>query len=468
MQWRYGMAIIGAIIFLSVSMIGIYRFTDVIIYAMAFNIPFSMFSKVFCQQDVSWAVMPGFSFGMLELLLFMAYTSWFIQIFVARLKPLPKFSMIDFFILILFLTQIFSLFKAPAKTLAFFDIIHNVKHFLMYFYIAHHVKKSHLKLIIILILFAIMLESSIALFERVTGNVGIGSKKGDFTSSEFGTQKKVPGIEYQIRSEGTTAEPHILGEYFAMILPIPFVFMMMRKVKHIIRFILVVIFIIGVGGLIVTFSRSGWCAFAIAAGLTLLVMVFSWKQISAAVIALILFISVSAVYPQGYEYAFDRLFRAPGELLTSRFDMNRTAIDIWKKNLFFGYGPANYMHALEDPDIVVYGEIDRSYHAYPVHNMLLYIGSENGIFGVIGFFGAVFCAIRACWKVHICDDFLIKAMAVAIGAGLVAYLLDGITNCLARQSVVYAQLWVYLGLSIAFDRMLKERSNDAKQLPVEI
>jgi len=459
LELRYLIAIVGGLLFLSFVMIGIFFISDILIYAFVFNIPFSMFGKVFFKQDVAWAVMPGISIGLAEALILLSYFMWFCQIFVARKEPLPRLQKIDYFIFLLIFSQAVSLLGAPNKILGFFDIIHNVKHALIYFFIAHKIQRHHIKWIITIILFAIILESSIAYYERVTGNVGIGRAKGRVGSSQespLGTQHIVPGIEHMIRAEGTTAEPHILGEYYAMILPIPFVLMLIPYLKKKIRFILFIILVIGMGGLIVSFSRSGWLSFAIASVFAIGVMVFSWRLYSAAVLAFVVFLTVSLVYPQGYHYVYTRIFEAPMELLSERFEMNKTALGIWRKNFFFGYGAANYLEALDDPDIRVYEGVDRTYRALPVHNMFLYLASEIGLFGAIGFFGIVFSVMARCWKSLKCRDPLIRGLALAILTGLVAYLLDGLTNCLFRQAVNYAQLWVYFGIGISFRRLLEE------------
>lgn len=459
LEFRFTVACVGGIVFISLLMMGISYVTDILILATVFNIPFSMFGKVLFKSDISWAVMPGISIGLAEVIILSAYTVWFCQVFIARSKPLPKLRGVDCFIILLLLGQLVSTIGTRDKQLAIFDIIYNFKYILMYLFIAHNVKRYHVKWIITIILFAIVLESTIALYERNSGNVGIGRAKGRSASrvdSAIGIQTKVPGIIEQIRAEGTTAEPHILGEYFAMILPLPFVLIMTPGLRMRWRFVVLVVLVMGVGGLVVTFSRSGWLSFAIATVFALGVIVFLWKQWKALVISGLICVVVSLSYPKVYEYLFIRVFKAPKELLTSRFDMNRTALSIWQSNFFFGYGPGNYMHALEDPDVTVYEFMDRSHVFYPVHNMFLYIASEYGLCGVIAFFGTIFTSIIYCWKMIRCNDLLMRALALAIMTGLIAYLLDGVTNCLSRQTVPYAQLWVYLGLAMSFKRILSE------------
>lgn len=470
LEFRFLLAFIGGFIFLSVVFAGISHITDILVYAMVFNIPFSLFGKVFFKSDISWAVMRGISVGMAEVLIILAYLVWFCQVFVARKKPLPKLGAIDFFLFLFLFGQVISLLGTIDKKVAFFDIFYNFKHVLMYFFIAHNVKRHHLKWIVLLIFFAIFLESSLALYERTTGNVGIGRSKGrsaTASDSALGVQTKVPGIEHMIRAEGTTAEPHILGEYFSMILHLPLVLMMVPRTKRWLRLLSFFIFIMGIGGLIVTFSRSGWLSFAIAACFCLAVIIFVWRHYWALLFALLIFCVVSLSYPQAYDYAFTRLFEAPKELLSSRFDMMWTALTIWENNFFFGYGPGNYMYALEESYVTVYEFWDRSFLFYPVHNMFLYIASEYGLCGVIAYYGIILIAMINCWKVFKCEDFFVRVLGLAIWTGLIAYSLDGLTNCLARQAVTYAQLVMYIGLAMSFKRILSERGSEGLPLKEE-
>ncbi len=454
LQWQHVLAISVAIVFLSVVMMGLYRINDILIYAFVFNIPFAVFDKCFLQpvELAHGVVNHGIRVGMAELLILLAYTVWFAQIFIARKRPLPKLGKMDFFIFLLFMTQFISMLGAPDKRYAFFAIIYNIKHVLIYFFIAHTVERRHLKMIVILLSFAILLESGIACFERVTGHIGIGRTKGNIA---FGTQGKVPGIEEAVRAAGTTDDPHTLGLYFSMLLPIPFVLAMIRFLRPVLRLLLTFVLIIGIMGLVVTFSRSGWLSFGIAATFALGVILFSWKEGKSIVIVLAVVVFVSLLYPSTYEHLIVRLFESPYELLQTRFDMNWTALGVWRQHFFFGYGPSNYPNVLTDPSVTVYG-----YSGDLVHNMFLQIAAESGLFGVVSFFGIVFLVMARCWKLLKCEDRFIRALALGILTAFFAFLLDGLTNPMYKAPVPYAQFWTYVAIGISLGRLLKERGGD--------
>ncbi|MHC4114246.1 MAG: O-antigen ligase family protein [Planctomycetota bacterium] len=462
LQLRYLLAITGGIVVLSIGMVLVKHIEDYLVYLLILNIPFTHFDKLFFANSLV-APANGLTIGIAELLIFMTCIVWFSQVFIARKTPFPKLQKTDYLILVLIITQVISMFIAPSKSQAIFIIIYTIKHALICFFIAHKIKRCHLKWVILIFLVVILGESTIGGYERITGNVGIARSKGKLQSSDFAEQYTVPGLE-QIRAEGTTVDSHELGLYYTMLLPIPFVLMLMRFLKPVYRFLLSGVFIIGVGGDVITFSRSGWLSLTIASTYALGVLFFSWKQRNAVIIVILLFLFASFLYPQAYEYFYDRLFNSPAGLLEARWEMNKTAMDIWSKHFFFGYGAGNYQDALKDPHIegrIVAGEkID----ALPVHNAFLYISAEQGLFGVIAFYGIIITAICHCYRMLKCRDTLIRGLALAILAGLLGYILDGVTNPLYRHAVVYAQLWVYIGISMSFNRLLEEQGSVASQI----
>jgi hypothetical protein len=453
LQFRYAVAVTGALVVVCLAMILIRRIDDFLIYALVFNIPFMRFGKWLMPQDSPVPAL-GINVGLPELLLVIAYGIWFAQIFVARREELPKPRAIGFFIVLLLVTQCVSLLFALNKTLGIFDIIYNIKFILIAFFLAQKLKRKHLKGIIALFIFAIVLESGIGVFERLTGITNIGDTKGNVQHPDFGEQYAVPGIENETRAMGTTHDSHCLGLYFAMLLPVPFVLMTRREPPPAMRALLMGVFLIGVVGLVIALSRSGWLGFAVAAVIALGVTLFKWKQRRVVVLILLIVVGVSLAYPKTYYHLYRRVFQAPSSIMTARYEMILTALDIWRKYPLFGCGPGNYIETYNTPDIRKQdapGRVD-----LPVHNGFLWIAAELGIMGVIAYYGMILLGMVYCWRTMSAEDWLAKSMGLAIFCALAAYLVDGITNPMFREAVPYAQLWVYVGLSTAFKRLARE------------
>ena len=73
--------------------------------------------------------------------------------------------------------------------------------------------------------------------------------------------------------------------------------------------------------------------------------------------------------------------------------------------------------------------------------------------------------IFRCWKMLKCKDLIIRGLGLGIMTGLIAYMLDGITNMMFREATPYVQLWIYIGLSLSFKRLLKEQTRHEPSIP---
>lgn len=447
---RFAVAAVGALLVIACAMIFIYRIEDFLVYALIANIPFAAFEKWIFVQPIAVPA-KGLTLGLSELLLLLAYSSWFCRVFVTRSSNVPSFTRIDLCMAFLFLTQLISLVGAPDKSLAAFDIVYNLRHFLIYFYLAQHVERRHLKWIVVLFLGAILLESAVAGYERITGNVGIGLSKGNVASEDFGRQYRVPGSE-EYRAAGTTNDSHTLALYYAMVLPVPLILMFLPSLRRRSRIIMAATLMIGCTGLIVTFSRSGWLSFAIASSLASLFMLVVWKRTIIIPVGICFLALATLLFPKTYSYVMERIVNAPPELLEVRYDSYWTALDIWKGHMLFGYGPGNYIEALSDTTIRSQSLIGDWDVEVPVHNAFLWIAAELGLFGVICFFGMILLTIARAIPLLKNDDPLVKGLSLAILTALGAYLLDGLTDPMFREATPYAQLWVYLGLAMAIRR----------------
>ena len=292
-----------------------------------------------------------------------------------------------------------------------------------------------------------------AAYEHITGNVNIGNTKGDASHSRFANQYQVPGIENVPRSGGLTSDAHVLGLFYAMLLPVPFVFLMTRGLRTSHKLLFAAVFIMGAAGMVLSFSRSGWLSFAIGITIALGVIVFRWREPRALGIVFLVLIATSLLYPQIYSYVYMKLFESPSGLIDARIEMIQSAMDVWKKHFLFGYGPGNYIDALKDPDIKVVGRGDLI-----VHNLFMHIAAEKGLFGLLTYYGVIFFAIFRCFKYIMSEDLLVRGMSLAIMAALIAYVLDGVTDPLGREAEPYALLWIYIGIVMALGRIVDNKA----------
>jgi hypothetical protein len=455
MEFRYTVAVSALVAYIALVFMFVKRLEDALIYAMAFNVCISIFVKWFMLKD-SLVPARGISIGLEDALLITAYLMWFGQIFITRKKKLPKLTGLDLFVLLLVLTQIASgLLSAVDKSLALFEIFYSFKKFLLYFFIAKHVRRKHLKPIIATLIFAVFLQIGFSAYERVTGNVNIAAAKGNMASENVGSQYKVLGIENEIRVAGTTNDSHTLGLYYAMLLPLMFVLIVFKNTPRFMRLMAMLALGGGLVGLIITFSRSGWLAFAIAAMVAGGFVIFSWKRGKMVLAAVLVLFIATLFYPKGYEYVYRRVFEAPSELVTARVELMETAYELWKSSPIIGVGPGNYVEAFKAMNMVQ----EQALEGLPVHNSYLYTLAELGLLGFVGFFGAILLSLRSALLVHRHEPDLAKAVALGLFAGFIGYLVDGLTDPMYRELPVYMQLWFAIGLVAAL-----RRESDAARL----
>ena len=452
LQWRYAIALIGGIGVICLAAVSRENIIGFLICAFIFNTSFDSFGKWLLPQAEDIVFAHGISLGIAEILIIIAYGVWFYQIFIAKKEAFPRLWKIDFLMLLLLFAQFISMFGAPKKILSFLEIVYNIKHILIYFFLSRKIRYHHLKWVVIIILFTITFQSSVAVFERATGLVGIGHSKGNAQS--MGDQISVPGIEHVIRAEGTTADSHALGLFFVMLLPVPLVLTVMKCLSPPEKFVTSGVLIFGVLGLLVTFTRSGWLFFAVSAGFALMVIVFYWKQRAAILSTIVVMIGLSFFYPQGYQKIYDRFKDAPIETISERYDMVRTAMLIWENDFFFGCGSANYMRCIEEKDIKVYdpGKL-------PVHVVVLHIAAETGLVGAFSYLCIILSAMFRCVQMLNCNNLLLRGLSLAFLAGFIGYLLDGLSSPLGRSPIPYYLLWVYIAISMAFPNIQNQEIN---------
>jgi O-antigen ligase len=291
---------------------------------------------------------------------------------------------------------------------------------------------------------AILVDSAIGVVQNRTGSLrGLGLDKGA-AGEALDYQYAVMGIEDITRATGFSYDSHALGAYLAMLLPYPLVASYASSTSLVARVRYVVVFLIGLVGLVVTFSRAAWLSCAIALGISFLILIALRERyaIVTTIVAGALLVSLTPWFATSLH---KRFASAPAELMKARFEQYSVAFDVWRDHPLFGYGAGNYMNAL------------RSYNAtgalaLPVHNVHLWNLAESGLAGAIAFLSIQLGAMWYCWKAIWRHGGWERRFAVAALTGLIAYFLDGLTDPLFREPVVYLMFWLTVGSIAALTR----------------
>lgn len=372
--------------------------------------------------------------------------SWFIAIFVTREETLPRLTGIDVLVLLVPLSYLVSTLGAPRPLLGVFALVYLCKHVFVYFYVSRHFARRHLRALLVAICLALTLQGGLAVAQsqfQVLQGVARDKGAGDAERRE---QYEVPGIESRIRAEGTAYDSHALGLFLAMLLPLPLVLMFAEDTPSGRRALYGAFALSGLVALILCFSRAAWLSFALAmpAGLALLATRLRSRQVAKGLLWSIPLLVVLA--PWAMDFVHERFSSAPVEIMTTRFEQWTVAWEIWRDNLVFGFGAGNYMEALAQYNFNWALEL-------PVHNVALWIGAETGLFGQFAFFGVIVAAARRLWILTGSQHGMVAVYALAMLVALVAYVLDGLTDPLFREPIVFMTFWHVVAMSVALGRI---------------
>jgi O-antigen ligase/polysaccharide polymerase Wzy-like membrane protein len=436
---RYALAAITGVVLLSVAMSLANRLSDVLLYVLAFNLPFTSIEKTFLITPETTFETAGIAVGLSDLVLIAVYAVWFARIFITHQERFPRPTKLDWAVLAFVAVHALSTVFAVSTSLALLEVIRLGKYALMYFFVAHKLEKRHLRTVIAGIFFAIVLQSGLGIVQQRTGHLlGIGRTKG--ASDVEYEQYTITGFE-QARAEGTTFDSHALGLFFAMTLPIPLALVLSPWSSTRAKIASGAVLLVGLPELAATFARAGWVAFGVA-GSVILACFVKWKQwrrvlVAAGVLAVI---GTTTLVPFARAIR-TRLFEAPPELITARIETIEMALQIWRDHPWTGCGANSYMKALENKFSIFEGDP----YFIPPHNMMVFILTEVGVIGLTVF--AVLCVfiLKTQWIVISRGDTRHRVLAAALLGAFLGFQAEGITDPIYITNVTYYLLWFEVG-----------------------
>lgn len=448
LEFRHAAALFASLILLAGAMCISRRARDFGLYLLAFNLPFTSIEKTFFLTTETTYVTPGVAVGLFEVLLVSLYLLWFVRIFVARSDRLPRPTRIDFWVLAFLAVHVLSLYNSTSRTLTVFEIIRLAKYAAAFFYIEHNLEWRQLKIVVAAILFSVTLQAGIGVVQVRTGKLlGIGRTKG--ASDLQYEQYTVKNFESYYRAEGTTFDSHAFGLYFALSLPLGLAALLSEKLKPTHRLVVAAASVAGLMGLMVSFARASWAAFA-AAALMIIICQMKWKRwrtVGTSAVVLVM-LGVPALVPF-YRAIRQRLFEAPPELVTGRIETLQIAINLWKENLWTGSGANTYMRLLELKFSVFAGDP----YFIPPHNMIIFVLSELGVLGLLVFLCFSISVWRMTWQVVSVRSDEVGVVAAGVFASFTALQVQGIFDPIYVTNVTYFLLWFTLGVGAAMWRM---------------
>lgn len=458
---------IMAFVGLAVASLFLRRLPDFLFVVLLLSIPvtgivktFFLTSSGFSDRDTAILLASGvIGAGPLDVVLAALYGVWAIEIFAHQGSRLvPRLCWVDAFVALLMLAYFLSSLGAPHPRAAWFSILFHVRYLLVYFYVSRRLEWRHVPMLLAALCTIAILESCLAYFQYTTGKLlSLAWDRG--SGADLSTQYVVPGIEQRNRATGTCYESHGFGLFAALLCQFTLIWMLNRSASKKLRILSGAAFGMIAIALVCSFSRSAWITAAIALGVTWLVFLL-WGEKQMIVPSVFAFIVALFALPWVATILYERFSTAEG-LVDARLKQYPIAWHIWKDHFLFGYGAGNYMWALD-----TYNEGDAL--DLPPHNVLLWIGAEMGLLGVVAYFGLAFGMIGRAIKYIRKYPHPVSQCALAVMGCIITALLDGLTDPLYREPVVYMMFWLTLGVGVALDRLYRTWDGPESQVPVQL
>ena len=208
---------------------------------------------------------------------------------------------------------------------------------------------------------------------------------------------------YLGRASGTYISPNNFAGFLEMLLPLATAYVLVGRMKPVVRILLGYSALVMLAGMVVTFSRGGWVAVVVALLVLLGILIFHRNHRLPAFLLLVVLAVGGTVFVTNYlskTLSYMRRVGTPGEAgelnLAVRLDIWTAAEQMWRDHFWWGVGPAHYDYRFREyrPESVQMSP-DRAHNDYL--NLLADWGAAGGIIVLAGMvtFGA---GLRKTWK----------------------------------------------------------------------
>ena len=208
---------------------------------------------------------------------------------------------------------------------------------------------------------------------------------------------------YLGRASGTYISPNNFAGFLEMLLPLATAYVLVGRMKPVVRILLGYSALVMLAGMVVTFSRGGWVAVVVALLVLLGTLIFHRNHRLPAFLLLVVLAVGGTVFVTNYlskTLSYMRRVGTPGEAgelnLAVRLDIWTAAEQMWRDHFWWGVGPAHYDYRFREyrPESVQMSP-DRVHNDYL--NLLADWGAAGGIIVLAGMvtFGA---GLRKTWK----------------------------------------------------------------------
>jgi O-antigen ligase len=414
---------------------------------IAFTLPFHVdtFFMLFPRYHQGGAV--GLRISSVDLILALLYFLWLAEMSSGRHTRIKLFPTVTIPALVFIILGSISSLFAVEPTLTGFQIFELLKCFLLYLYVANHVQdEADLGWVLAGLMAAMLFQGSLGLYQGVTqgGRLGLTFLGEQNLSALPADADVVPE-----RAAGTFIHSNAYAMYLGISWPVIAALYFITSHRFL-KPIAGVVAMVGLGGIIYSFSRGAWLGSLLAISLLVL---FGLKKksvhpvhVGIGVLGFLIAILVANIVLDGI---ITNRLRGDSDSDASRITVMKGAVVVITNRPVFGSGLNNYIHTMRvyDPKrIYAHGG-----QLIIVHNVFLLLAAETGLIGL----GAFLWLLAALGRRGLT---FIKSREADLLAGLTAGLLvsevyliwhNMVDMGLVADTQLLALFWFQAGLLVA-------------------
>lgn len=366
-----------------------------------------------------------------------------------------KFSSISLWWVGLMLLGVLAIIQGPYRQFSAFEVVRMFKCWLLFLVIVNEcVREKHFHHVVMALVAGVALNVGIAFLQymlrRDLGLQALGEPSPEATlGANYGVYLSA-GSAYRVGA--LMGHPNLFAAYLALLLPI-FISLLYTSYSLANKLLLAAITVAGAGALILTLSRAGWAAFALAM-LCLMVALFAHPALRPRYTALKGFMvggmAVGLIVAAGP--IIKRITSSDAGATDFRSEWVGIAWNMVMDKPVIGFGLNTFAyHIVGYTQDSVSTLIDKFGEVWPVvHNIYMLTWSEQGTLGILLFLGmhlnVIWIAIQNARR--IVSD---KVFMISIGAtcGVLAVMLDGFASFFIRVPASGRVFWIVIGLVVA-------------------
>ncbi|MBN1540764.1 O-antigen ligase family protein, partial [candidate division KSB1 bacterium] len=260
------------------------------------------------------------------------------------------------------------------------------------------------------------------------------------------------------RVGGTLGHPNRLAMFLEVLLPLT-LGLFLTAGRRSARGFALFAFFIGSSAMILTGSRGGWIATAVAFAF-LIAVALKHKRIQSKQVWRLGLLAGIGLAVVGFFFSEQLENRITGEdhgSAMSRIPMFQIAFSIIEEHPVGGVGINNYAVIMQQYNDTILGR-RFSTIPRPVHNMYLLIGGETGAIGLVTFGVFLFALLRLLWRIVRAPSPNISVYALALLAGILAFLVHGLVD--KHPPGGYPLFYLFMALAVVLPEMISAKKED--------